>query len=159
VFGKLFGRGKPRRDAFGVETSASLPGVPGTGTTTTVTTTSETVSLGTGDVSGLTQPGGIDPGARSPVAGMDLSGLLATVREAQAKAGGDREAMAKLLRERLGGDASVVVDQQSAARAGWAAMSQQQPDPIALLALLTELRDKGVVTDEQFEEQKRRLLS
>ena len=147
MFGKLFGRGKPKRDAFGVETSTTTVGVPGSDTTTTVTTTtSETRSLG-----------GIDLFGSQAAAGLDLGALLSTVREAQQQSGGDHEAMAKLLRERLGSDA-VVVDQPGSDAAGWTPSPQEQPDPIALLATLTELHEKGVVSDEQFEEQKRRLL-
>ncbi len=134
MFGKLFGRGKSKRDAFGVETSDSVPAIVGSETTTTVTTTSTDVPLG---------------------AGMDLGAILATVRDAQEQAGGDREAMADLLRARLGDD--VVVDQQSSVETDWTVVPQQQ-DPIELLATLTELHEKGVVSDEQFEAQKRRLL-
>lgn len=144
MFGKLFGRGKPKRDAFGVETATTTVGVPSSSETTVVTTTSETRAFHPKDVLGF-----------SPTGGMDLGGLMATVREAQAAAGGDREAMAKLLRERLGGDASVAIDQQSSV--DWSLIPGQQ-DPIALLATLTELHEKGVVSDEQFEAQKRRLL-
>ena len=148
MFGKLFGRGKPKRDAFGVETSTTTVGVPDGDTTTTVTTTtSETRSLG-----------GIDLFGSQAAAGLDLGALLSTVREAQQQSGGDHEAMAKLLRERLGSDA-VIVDQPGGDAADWTVVPQdQQPDPIALLATLTELHEKGVVSDEQFEEQKRRLL-
>jgi hypothetical protein len=35
----------------------------------------------------------------------------------------------------------------------------QQQDPIELLATLTELHEKGVVSDERLEAQKRRLLA
>ena len=144
MFGKLFGRGKAKRDAFGVETATVTTAVPGS-ETTVVTTTSETRSLGLMDLFGAPSTGELD-----------LGGLLATVQQAQAEAGGDHEAMAKLLQERLGGQASVVVDQQSSV--DWAAVPAQQQDPIALLATLSELHDKGIVSDEQFEAQKRRLL-
>ncbi len=144
MFGKLFGRGKTKRDAFGVETTTATVGVPGSDATTTVTTTTaETRTLGVMDLFG--QP---------PAGGTDLGALLATVREAQEQSGGDQEAMAALLRERLGGD--VVVEQH--AGGDWTGVSEPRQDPIALLATLTELHEKGVVSDEQFEAQKRRLL-
>jgi hypothetical protein len=145
VFGKLFGRGKPKRDAFGLETTTATVAVPGSSEATVVTTTSETRSLGFGDLFGV-------PSARA----VDLSGMLAAIQRVQAETSGDSEAMAKLLRERFGGEASVVVDEQ--ASAGWSVLPTQQPDPIALLATLSELHEKGVVTDAQFDEQKRRLL-
>jgi len=133
VFGKLFGRGKIKRDAFGVESMTTELGVLTTDQTTTVTTTTSEI-----------------PGAP----GVDLGALLQTVREAQEQTGGDREAMADLLRDQLGGD--VVVEQTSN---DWSVMPQpREQDPIALLATLTELHEKGVVSDEQFEAQKRRLL-
>jgi hypothetical protein len=153
VFGKLFGRGKPTRDAFGVATSGSdAPGtqmtvVPATettvvpGTETTVTTTSFEIPS--------------HDGANFGALGTDLGALLKTVRDVQAQAGGDREAMAEILRERLGGGEAVVIDQQSATDRS---VGTQNQDPIALLATLSELHEKGVVSDEQFEAQKRRLL-
>src|SRR5436305_11326975 len=89
MFGKLFGRGKPELDAFGVETRSTVVSVPtDENITTTVTTT----------------PSPEMPAIAS-VGGLDLGGLLSTVRQAQQQAGGDHEAMAKLLRERLGGGA------------------------------------------------------
>lgn len=145
MFGKLFGRGKPKRDAFGQETRPTTVALPGSGESTVVTTASETRTLGFGDLFGAPSTGGVD-----------LGGLLAAVQQAQADTGGNREAMAKLLQERLGGDASVVVDEQSSV--DWSMLPAQQQDPIALLATLTELHEKGVVSDAQFEEQKRRLL-
>jgi hypothetical protein len=137
VFGKLFGRGRPELDAFGVEMSSTAVSVPSNeNVTTTVTTTS----------------------SRMPeVAGLDLGALLGTVRQVQQQAGGDREAMAKLLREQLG-SSSVFVGQEGASAFDGSAMQHHEQDPIELLATLTELHDKGVVSDEQFEEQKRRLL-
>ena len=57
--------------------------------------------------------------------------------------------------DELGGD--VVVDEHSSVETDWTVVPAQQ-DPIELLATLTELHEKGVVSDEQFEAQKRRLL-
>jgi hypothetical protein len=128
-----------------VETTKATIAVPGNSDTAVVTSASEIPSLGFEDLFGAPSPGGVD-----------LGGMLATIQQVQAEAGGDREAMAKLLQERLGGQASIVVDEQSST--DWSVVPGQQPDPIALLATLTELHEKGVVSDEQFEEQKRRLL-
>lgn len=136
MFGKLFGRGKAKRDQLGLElSSVSVPGsdaTPASGIETTVTTTTSEVPMWPGT---------------------DLQSILATVKEVQAQSGGDHAAMARLLQERFG-HADVTIDQAS--MSDWTATGAQ--DPIALLATLTELHEKGVVTDEQFEEQKRRLL-
>jgi hypothetical protein len=103
--------------------------------------------------------------AAVPAAGMDLTALLSTVRDAQAKSGGDRHAMAEMLRAQLGGGAVIVDGSGPAPVFGGAANPfmpaappAQQQDPIELLATLSELRDKGVVTPEEFDAQKRRIL-
>jgi hypothetical protein len=141
VFDKLFGRGeKPKRDAFGVESSAGVASVPATTETTTVTSATSQVRAA---------PGMHLPGMQ------DLGAILASLKDAQEQSGGDREAMAEILRKQFAGE-SVVFEQANAVE--WSATGQP-PDPIALLATLTELHEKGVVSDEQFEEQKRRLLA
>jgi hypothetical protein len=146
VFGKLFGRGKPKHDQLGLETTTVL-GIPEADDAT-----------GTSPVPAPAGPAAQAPAAWSgmpEVPGMqDLGAILATVKAAQAQTGGDREAMAEILRKQFGGE-SVVFEQASAVE--WSATAQP-PDPIALLATLTELHEKGIVTDEQFEAQKRRLL-
>lgn len=80
--------------------------------------------------------------------GVDLGALLGNVQEARAQAGGDREALAELLREQLGANATVIASSAAAAPA----------DPIAQLAQLSDLRDRGALSDEEFEAQKRRIL-
>jgi len=141
VFGKLFGRGKTKRDAFGVESSVGVASVPAASETTTITSTSTASQVPA--IPGMQVQGMRDVGA-----------ILASVKAAQEQAGGDRAAMAEILRKQFGGE-PVVFEQAGAVE--WSAMAQPQ-DPIALLATLTELHEKGVVSDEQFEEQKRRLL-
>jgi hypothetical protein len=83
---------------------------------------------------------------------LDLGGLLATVREAQAKSGGDRQALADALRTSFGADGAVVVD------ASGAGAATDSHDPIARLEKLAELRDEGVLTEAEFAAQKARLL-
>lgn len=141
MFGKLFGRGKPKHDQLGLETSTTAIGIPGADADATVSP------------AGAAK--GVPVGWSGPAVagGMDLGAILATVKAAQEQTGGDREALAEILRAQFGSEA-FVVGQESTFE--WSATQQQ--DPIALLATLTELHEKGVVTDEQFEAQKRRLL-
>jgi hypothetical protein len=75
--------------------------------------------------------------------------LLTTVRSAKAEAGGDREAMGEALRAKFGGGAAVV---------GGGAMFGTPPDPLDELAKLGELHRNGVLTDDEFNAQKSRLL-
>ncbi len=60
--------------------------------------------------------------------------------------------MADLLRQRLGGRATIVDSSSGSAAA------PDAPDPLAGLERLADLRDRGVLTPEEFEAQKRRLL-
>jgi hypothetical protein len=75
--------------------------------------------------------------------------LLTTVRSAKAEAGGDRQAMAETLRAQFGGGAAVV---------GGGAGFGTPPDPLDELAKLGDLHRNGVLTDEEFTAQKRKLL-
>jgi hypothetical protein len=83
----------------------------------------------------------------------DKGGILRTVMDAQNEAGDDPDALADILRQKLGGEATVIEGGSSTA---FSAGTGQ--DPVSLLSTLNDLRDKGVLTDEQFEEQKARLL-
>jgi hypothetical protein len=149
VFGKLFGRGKPKHDQLGLETSTTSIGIPASDAETTSGPEVSVVATSSATPAPAPWPG------MPAVAGMqDLGAILASVKAAQEQVGGDREAMAEILRRQFGGE-SVVFEQASAVE--WSATGPQQ-DPIALLATLTELHEKGVVSDEQFEAQKRRLL-
>ena len=82
--------------------------------------------------------------------GMDLGAILGSVQAAQAQAGDDPHAMAELMRQQFGAD--VVVTEG-------ATLTPAAPDPISQLERLAELRDKGVLTDAEFEAQKQRILS
>jgi Short C-terminal domain len=75
--------------------------------------------------------------------------LLTTVRSAKAEAGGDRQAMTEALLAQFGGGAAVV---------GGGGGFGTPPDPLDELAKLGELHRNGVLTDEEFTAQKRRLL-
>jgi len=75
--------------------------------------------------------------------------LLTTVRSAKAEAGGDRQAMAETLLAQFGGGATVL---------GGGAGFGSPPDPLDELAKLGELHRNGVLTDEEFSAQKRKLL-
>jgi hypothetical protein len=75
--------------------------------------------------------------------------LLTTVQAAKAEAGGDRQAMTEALLAQFGGGAAVV---------GGGGGFGTPPDPLDELAKLGELHRNGVLTDEEFTAQKRRLL-
>ena len=75
--------------------------------------------------------------------------LLTTVQAAKAEAGGDRQAMTQTLLAQFGGGAAVV---------GGGAGFGTPPDPLDELAKLGELHRNGVLTDEEFTAQKRRVL-
>ena len=102
-----------------------------------------------------------DPDGQMPVGedrgqleGFDASGIMRTVMDAQNESGGDPDVMADLLRQKLGADATVIEGDSSVEVSGGAASQ----NPVSLLSTLSDLRDKGVLTDEQFDEQKKRLL-
>jgi hypothetical protein len=96
-----------------------------------------------------TEPAGDGPG---PSSGSDLGALLQDVEKARQGAGGDRQKMADLLRQRLGGRATIVDGGSGSAAA------PDAPDPLTGLERLADLRDRGALTPEEFEAQKRRLL-
>jgi hypothetical protein len=82
----------------------------------------------------------------------NMNDLLATVREAQAASGGDREKLAEALRAKLGAQGVVV---ESADVAGPAAGD----DPtISALERLAALHASGALTDAEFAAQKARVL-
>jgi Short C-terminal domain len=96
--------------------------------------------------------------------GVDLQGLMATAQAAQAQTQ-DPQEMARILQQQLG--TSVNVQQQDtsgvtfgAPPAGFGAPAAPAPeeDPVDKLAKLAELREKGMLTDAEFESQKARIL-
>ena len=95
---------------------------------------------------------------------LDTTGILKTVMDAQADSGGDPEELEKLLRERFGGQVDV---SQSTSEMSFGAVQSQPGDPSkfggvadasSLLSQLSEMRDQGIITDEQYETQKKHLL-
>lgn len=91
-------------------------------------------------------------GAAGAGSGVDIGSLLGMVQQAQTASGGDRAALAEQLRSQLGGNATIISGGQVVA-AGPAAV-----DPVAQLEKLADLRDRGALTDAEFEAQKRQLL-
>ncbi len=72
--------------------------------------------------------------------------------KAQQQAGGDREKLGESLQQLLGGRATII------GTAGGSAAAPDPLDSVAGLERLADLRDRGVLTPEEFEVQKRRLL-
>ncbi|MCW3040134.1 MAG: hypothetical protein JWM31_2039 [Solirubrobacterales bacterium] len=79
-----------------------------------------------------------------------MQDILNTVRTAKAASGGDRQALSEALRTQFGGAGATVLS----GGAGFGAPA----DPLDELAKLGALHDQGVLTDEEFTTQKRRLL-
>lgn len=82
------------------------------------------------------------------VAGVDLSGILATVQQARAAGGGDRQAVAEALRASFGGQGVTVLNGES-----------PEEERIRNLERLVALRDQGALTPEEFATQKAALLA
>jgi len=95
--------------------------------------------------------------------GFDPQGILKTVMDAQSQSGGDPEELAKILQQQFGGDTTIVEGDSQIIYGGDTPGGHPSvggaADQTLLLAQLSELRDKGILTDEQFETQKNRLLS
>jgi len=95
--------------------------------------------------------------------GTDLKDLMATVEQARAQTN-DPQEMARILQQQLG--TSVNVQQQDSrsvafgtAPAGFGApAAQPEEDHVDKLAKLAELREKGMLTDAEFESEKARIL-
>jgi hypothetical protein len=94
----------------------------------------------------------LDPaalGGTTLMSGGELGAVLSGVRSVRTAADDGRYAMSDQLRKRLGSSARVVE----------AASAPLPPeDPARLLARLAALHDRGVLSDEQFEAQKRRFV-
>lgn len=88
----------------------------------------------------------------------DATAILKSVMEAQQQSGGDPEKLAEMLRTQFGGGEATVIEGGDMTVIGPGAGASSGTDPVELLTQLGELRDKGVLTDEQFEQQKKRLL-
>jgi hypothetical protein len=85
-------------------------------------------------------------------ASADLSTLLASVQQARAQSGGDPQQLAEILGASFAGQEGVVV---SDAPTGFGTPAV---DPLDRLAKAAELHQEGVLTDEEFAEQKARIL-
>ena len=88
----------------------------------------------------------------------DATAILKSVMEAQQQSGGDPEKLAEMLRTQFGGGDATVIEGGDMTVIGPGAGAAAGTDPVELLTQLGELRDKGILTDEQFEQQKKRLL-
>lgn len=87
---------------------------------------------------------------------LDANDILKTVMDAQKQSGGDPDALAKALQEKFGGEAMVVEGGSQTAFSSGAFSGGGSND---MLAQLTKLGDEGMLTDQQFEEQKQRLIN
>jgi len=63
-----------------------------------------------------------------------------------------------MLRTQFGGGDATVIEGGDMTVIGPGTGVSSGTDPVELLTQLGELRDKGILTDEQFEQQKKRLL-
>jgi Short C-terminal domain len=102
-------------------------------------------------------------GAAAGMQGTDLQSLVSTVKEAQSQTQ-DPQELARLLQEQLG--ANVTVQQQDssgvtfgAPGAAFGTPQAAEEDPVDKLTKLAELKEKGMLTDSEFESQKARILS
>ncbi|MCW2983678.1 MAG: hypothetical protein JWR63_1248 [Conexibacter sp.] len=87
--------------------------------------------------------------AMSARTGLDLGGLMSTIRETKAEHPGDRMAMGDALRAQLGQQNGVV----------FATPAPAAPDPIGQIERLAALHASGALTDAEFAEQKARVLA
>jgi hypothetical protein len=97
--------------------------------------------------------------------GMDMEALMSRIQEAQSQTQ-DPQELARLLREQLGTNVSVESEDSTRAAFGPAQAfpttpafpSAQGEDPVDKLTKLGELKEKGLLTDAEFEAQKARIL-
>lgn len=89
--------------------------------------------------------------AMSARTGLDLNGLMATIRETKAEHPGDRLAMGEALRAQLGVVQAPIVFASPGA--------VPDADPISRIERLAALHASGALTDAEFAEQKARVLA
>jgi hypothetical protein len=95
--------------------------------------------------------------------GTDLQGLMATVQEAQSQTQ-DPQELARILQQQLGTNVNVSQQDSSGVTFGsptggfGAPAPAPEEDPVDKLAKLAELREKGMLTDAEFQSQKARIL-
>jgi len=94
--------------------------------------------------------------------GTDLGSLVNTVKEAEAQTQ-DPQELARILQDQLGTNVTVQQQDSSGVTFGQPGGGFGTPaaaeDPVDKLAKLQELREKGALTDAEFEAQKARILS
>ena len=98
--------------------------------------------------------------------GMDMQSLMSKIQDAQAQTQ-DPQELARILREQLGTDVTVEPGASTAAAFGAGQAFPTNPafpsapaeDPVDKLAKLADLKEKGMLTDAEFEAQKARILS
>jgi len=107
------------------------------------------------------QAGNVDMQQMQNMMGMDAMGILKSVMEAQQQSNGDPEAMAKMLQEKFGGQSVVVNGDTNTtfdlSSQMFGSLSNSNPSN-DMLNQLIKLRDSGAISNEQFEEQKKRLI-
>jgi hypothetical protein len=101
-------------------------------------------------------------GAVPGLQGMDLQDVMSKVREAQSQTQ-DPQEMGRILAQELGTNVNVQQQDSSgvtfgAPQAGFGAPAPPEEDHVAKLAKLAELREKGMLTDAEFETEKARIL-
>ena len=103
-------------------------------------------------------------GGAAGTEGTDLQSFVSKIQDAQSQTQ-DPQELARILQEQLG--TNVTVQQQDssgvtfgAPGTGFGSPAQAAPeeDPVDKLTKLAELREKGVLTDAEFESQKARIL-
>ena len=85
-------------------------------------------------------------------ASTDMSTLIASVQQARARSGGDPQQLAEILRASLAGQEGVVVSDEPIS------LGTPAVDPLDRLAKAAQLHQEGVLTDEEFAEQKTKIL-
>jgi hypothetical protein len=85
-------------------------------------------------------------------ASADMSTLLASVQQARAQSGGDPQQLAEILRVSLAGQEGVAVSNEPIS------LGTPAVDPLDRLAKAAALHQEGVLTDEEFAEQKAKIL-
>src|SRR6266511_2601379 len=102
-------------------------------------------------------------GDASGMGGMDMQTLMSKVKDAQSQTQ-DPQELARLLQDQLGTNVTVEPPVESTGVTfgsgfGNPAQAPAEEDPVDKLAKLAELKEKGMLTDSEFESQKARILS
>jgi len=88
--------------------------------------------------------------------GMDLQDVMSKVKEAQSQTQ-DPQEMGRILAQEFGANVNVQQQDSSGMTFG-APAAPQEEDPVDKLAKLADLKEKGLLTDAEFESQKARIL-